>query len=1006
MRITCYIFFAALLFFIRAGAQGKDSVNERKYNLNEYNGLPSNHVYCMLKDRHGYLWIGTDKGLVKYNGYNFKRYDINSGLQDSDVWDLHEDKKGRLWLYKISGELAYIYNDRYHKVHVKDTSISIIYPRYIRDYKQGIMFFSLNNYTWNFCVEYSDTLYTYKLTDQNLIGKLFISPEGAIFLLRNNKLLTAFHDGKTVVFAKRCDYNAYSKSQLINKFLLPHATLYPDTLKILDIENCVENEIILDSNEKVYNQYDVGKDNYIVTDRYIYSFGEDIHKIKKSAIGHYLTSSQLAGNRVSYFIHDDFWGDCISTTRTGMYMNYDLSGFHKTTPYGHEKFTGAGTNNNKAYYWNKETNTLAYTSGNQHLHYKQYSRTGNIAKMVGYGKDMLLLGRYTLYLLNTASMEISPLFSNVRYLYVNNLIEPHTSHVRTADAIKDELAPAIMDCIIKDSVFYCITGANSYCSYKVEADTLVYTTLAYGRYNGIVYDSALYCFFVYNDNNILIHKGSDIYRIREKDIGLLGIKKIKQLVVDSKFGNIFINDDDKLWVYNYYSRKFNSVRMPFHLRGAMLYFRDSTLLIAGKFGAAFIKTSGPLKLSLPVLHYNRKGLLYSNLFGIEQNQGKVVLNTDGGRYAVSFPGPGEYEHSSRQGFPFRLLVKHNDTVHHIHDRDTIWVEPKVARLEFDIINPSGAGSLEFQTKFNAIDSNWNTSGTGDVYLSPLSAGQFYTLSVAAHDDVWESGVANLTVYIKPYWWQTAQNKKLLGMAALILVLSILYMVIYHTRKIAVKAHIKKNYLLSLELKSIYAQINPHFIFNTLNTGLYFIKENKNEDAYRHISSFSQLLRSYLKSARNKYIKLAEEIVNLENYIRLQQSRFDDMFDYIIHVNNDIDADEVYIPALLLQPFVENAISHGLLNSRKHGLLKIIFTTGKIAKTLTCIIDDNGIGRQESKRINLNRQNNPGSYGTKLIEDLIKVINTGDRMKVYIEYKDKVHPETGTVVIITIKDNSL
>ncbi|MBZ0099214.1 MAG: hypothetical protein K8F30_09025, partial [Taibaiella sp.] len=114
----------------------------------------------MLRDRYGYLWIGTERGVVKYNGYTFKLFDASNGLPDPDVWDFFEDSKGRIWLSRISYEFGYILNDEYHKVHAARKTPFLFYPRYIRETKDEIIFLSRYKNDLYLCRVTNDTLHT------------------------------------------------------------------------------------------------------------------------------------------------------------------------------------------------------------------------------------------------------------------------------------------------------------------------------------------------------------------------------------------------------------------------------------------------------------------------------------------------------------------------------------------------------------------------------------------------------------------------------------------------------------------------------------------------------------------------------------------------------------------------------------------------------------------------------------------------------------------------------
>jgi LytS/YehU family sensor histidine kinase len=213
-----------------------------------------------------------------------------------------------------------------------------------------------------------------------------------------------------------------------------------------------------------------------------------------------------------------------------------------------------------------------------------------------------------------------------------------------------------------------------------------------------------------------------------------------------------------------------------------------------------------------------------------------------------------------------------------------------------------------------------------------------------------------------------------------------------------KAHAKKQLQMELELKAIYAQINPHFIFNALTSAMLLIKKNRMDEAYTHVAKFSRLLRSYLNSSRNKYISIADEVANLTNYMELQQARFKERFESIISLEDTLDTRKL-IPTLLIQPFVENAINHGILPSERTGRVEIIFRT--IKNGIQCTISDNGVGREASRALNRDKDPTQGSYGNLLIKDLIKVFDKYEEMKINITYQDRHAPNAGTDVIIDI-----
>src|SRR5690606_2025385 len=152
---------------------------------------------------------------------------------------------------------------------------------------------------------------------------------------------------------------------------------------------------------------------------------------------------------------------------------------------------------------------------------------------------------------------------------------------------------------------------------------------------------------------------------------------------------------------------------------------------------------------------------------------------------------------------------------------------------------------------------------------------------------------------------------------------------------------------------------------------------------------------------NKYVSIADEIATLNNYVALQQVRFENKFDYQLHVDEQIATETIKIPSLLLQPLVENAINHGIFHKAEgKGLLSVSFEINNEQNELICTIEDNGVGRAASKQINRNSMLKRESFGSDLVKDLINIFNKYEQMQISIAYIDKTAPETGTKIILT------
>lgn len=205
----------------------------------------------------------------------------------------------------------------------------------------------------------------------------------------------------------------------------------------------------------------------------------------------------------------------------------------------------------------------------------------------------------------------------------------------------------------------------------------------------------------------------------------------------------------------------------------------------------------------------------------------------------------------------------------------------------------------------------------------------------------------------------------------------------------------------LALKSLRTQMNPHFIFNALNSVNSFIASNDERAANKYLSEFSQLMRAVLENSEEDFITLEKEIELLNLYVKLEHFRFKDKFDYTIHVSEDLKIDEFVIPPMLLQPYVENAVWHGLRYKKERGMLKINFDKLDSETVKITIIDD-GIGRSKSKAIKTENQKKQQSKGMGNIRKRISILNEMYKDKVDVTIQNVFENEEGTMVQLILK----
>ncbi|MCB0371752.1 MAG: histidine kinase [Muricauda sp.] len=205
----------------------------------------------------------------------------------------------------------------------------------------------------------------------------------------------------------------------------------------------------------------------------------------------------------------------------------------------------------------------------------------------------------------------------------------------------------------------------------------------------------------------------------------------------------------------------------------------------------------------------------------------------------------------------------------------------------------------------------------------------------------------------------------------------------------------------LALKSLRTQMNPHFIFNALNSVNTYIAKSDERSANRFLSEFSVLMRSVLENSEEDFIPLTKELELLELYVKLEHSRFADKFDYEIQVHDKVDVEAFQIPPMLLQPYIENAIWHGLRYKEEKGFLKI-GVRQVTQDMLEITIEDNGIGRKKSAELKTSNQKRQKSKGMGNIKKRIQILNDMYKNRVDVSISDLNTDQTGTRVSLKLK----
>jgi ligand-binding sensor domain-containing protein len=319
-------------------------------------------------------------------------------------------------------------------------------------------------------------------------------------------------------------------------------------------------------------------------------------------------------------------------------------------------------------------------------------------------------------------------------------------------------------------------------------------------------------------------------------------------------------------------------------------------------------------------------------------------------------------------------------------------------LSFDFIGLSfrSERNISYEYLLKGQDKEWVQTEEGKANYTNLAPGQYqFYVRARNKDGVWSEETLLSTLIIKPYLSENGWFQFLLGVLFLASLSFLFYLLL---RNIKLKEE-KKRRLIKAENVALRVQLNPHFIFNALNSIQYFISREQKQDAYTYIADFSALMRSVLEYSSMETIPLRWEIDYLQAYLNLEKLRFEEGFDYEIKLDQSIDMDEERIPPMLLQPILENAIEHGILPKGGKGKVLLHIYTDKEGTVYQ--IEDDGVGRSNLKE---KRRKGKRSFALVNIKERLQLIYENRKLATLFsieDLKDDKGGARGTIVRIKL-----
>lgn len=384
----------------------------------------------------------------------------------------------------------------------------------------------------------------------------------------------------------------------------------------------------------------------------------------------------------------------------------------------------------------------------------------------------------------------------------------------------------------------------------------------------------------------------------------------------------------------------------------------------------------------------------------------LIIGDAFGKFAVFRPG--DFVKPTTTDMPYLVSFEANgsepdmDSSLYLTNRISLGPNENNLNIRFSSLGFQHSPQQKYRFKLDGVDKEWQTAITGEqsVRYSNLGGGKYPFLLQTEDNQGNLSAIRTYDIFIATTFYE----KTSVQIAGIIIILGLFYM-IYRNKvhRIEERSRMQEQ-LLEMERKALRAQMNPHFVFNALNAIQYLITNGDELKAIKFLNKFSKLLRSVLDSSADKKVLLEHEIVMLENYIELEALRLENKFTFQIKLDDSLKNEKVRIPSMLLQPFVENAINHGLQHKNGIGHLQLEFLDKE--NYLICRVEDDGIGREASAALKARYRKSHISRGISISEARLRYYGKGtngnnlDQLMI-TDLKDQNNCAIGTRVEIKV-----
>ncbi len=989
----------------------------RHYTVND--GLASSTVYKIIQDRKGFIWIATENGAQRFDGKTFETFSKENGLLDNTILDLFEDSKGRIWFLSLSGQIAYYDNGNIHTT-VNDSILKQVDAKsnlnYIEEDTKGRVYISAlsgvyiinNQEVKNYRSEVIGfTNYLWNVQDTVLgIGgaTLFSKPNNEIRynITYSNKMIE--------IKDKNIQISRYVNTS-INNFIVSADKLY--SLNVSGNGYRLQG-FALGNLGSIYNlTKSINHDLiWVMTNKGVHLFDKE----KKAIISTYL-SDQIV-NTVLEDKEGILWfgtmgGGLFILNRNNFFSISKSDGLSENVIndiiLDGKKRLWLGYNNGQIeYLFDKKLNKAL-----NDLSQEKWARVNQFAldndSLIGIASEGIIKSiefKYnSLFVIknNQGGGSIKAITKNIDgHFWLGDVITLGTICNNIPFYFNAKRISSLLETKKKVLWVGSVNGLVQIDSKKTmeQMKTIErkYSLNANIENNTSVYDSML---------KANIHFISLPKRVRiAKELNVKYDYSSHYPGLKSRINDIEESGNHTIWVATHgsgiYSIKNDTTVQQYSVSDGLsssickvIKIENDSLIWLGTNKGLNKLTFSNNQINVEVFN-SANGLISDDVNAIELQGDTVWVATSGG---LSFFNKNNI--SKNLTFPpvyiTKIQINNSDTI--LLDQYNLKFSQNSLNLKFIGLAYQLPEKVSYKYKLDNIQNDWLYTSDNNIKYDYLPAGD-YTFQVYAKspDGIWSLNSAKVTFHISPPFYQTWW----FYLSAFSLVSGIISFAFWYRLRQIKKQDQLKLKILEGELKALRSQMNPHFIFNSLNSIQYFISQSNTENAQKYLSKFSKLLRKILENSRQSSISLTGELEALKLYLEIESLRFNHQFKFSIDVAQNVDSDAVYIPPMILQPFVENAILHGIMPKNDSGLISIRIELD--SNFLKCEIEDDGVGRSESAKSKSELKESHKSLGMTMTQERLESMTSLLGNKASVEIIDKENEEgisTGTLVRILI-----